>query len=500
MLYIHFNNKVPNEKKFEYAVQGNNKVDVITFDISNIAELDFEPAHTYVKVQTKDQKYVDKIELTNNGGGILTWNLLAKTTRHRLIECQLSFETIDKCYQTEMFELTLKANIDADGEIENDYPTILQDLQKQIDELGGGGASSVEIKRVYLTYDDRKSIRSDFLGYDEGTPFINDSTRIWYNFETTPISSKMEQEIKNGRFVIRLDYPLKNRSKISLSSESRYPHIFRTPTKKQGVGTRGYLYSFDEEYYGKGLKYRNILLRSLIFVNESDIKVNSYGEKYIHKKVSLFDYINRTCEFNNLALSPITNEWLENDPQGTGFFNSYLDGRYVLGIPHTFSTGNNVEENGGLYAGTKRMKMYQGIDEFPNANELGRTNSAKLNPAFTCYTPLKLGGTFNAIVLKSPYYICSRSKEYKFYNYNVDFVIMGKEDEPAGKRITKKAYMSARPRCAILNDDYENSKKAFIKTYPQSDQQIRLFCKVVRDIFEYGVEYMPIFRTLITQK
>jgi hypothetical protein len=64
---------------------------------------------------------------------------------------------------------------------------------------------------------------------------------------------------------------------------------------------------------------------------------------------------------------------------------------------------------------------------------------------------------------------------------------------------TKKAYMSARPRCAILNDDYETSK-AFIKNYPQSKQQIKLMCKIIANISVDELDIMPIFRMIITPK
>lgn len=150
MLYIHFNNQVPNEKKFEYSIMGNNQVDVVKFDVSNV-QLDFEPTNIYVKVQTKDKRYVDKIALTDESG-TLTWNLLAKTTAHKVVECQLSFEDRNgNYYQTEMFELTLKPNINADGTIENDYPSVLQDFEKRIEALEqGGGGSSGNHKTIFV--------------------------------------------------------------------------------------------------------------------------------------------------------------------------------------------------------------------------------------------------------------------------------------------------------------------------------------------------------------
>lgn len=519
MLVINYNGNKPTTDYFKYSVQGNNNADTIRFLVSlNQEGLVFNNTyHIYAKVQCDDDSFYDKVELSDiefiDSENLLVanFNLESKHTSHKQIEVSLCCENIDQeiVWQTQIVKIGIANGIPAEEEIAKDYPTILAQLQQQIDELkqgggGSGGSTEVEIKRVWLSYDDKKSIRSDFLGGVDNTNFINDSTRIWYNFETTPINSKMEEEIKNGRFVIRLDYPLKNRSKFSCSAQYELPHFMNTPTKKQGVGTRGYLHSFNEDYYrGKGIKFRDILLRSLIFVNESDIKVNDYGEKYIHKKISLFDYINRTCEFNvGGVLSPITNEWINNDPQGMSMFDNELDSHYSLGIPHTFSTGTPFETDSYLFAGTQRMKMYVGLKTFPTATQFGRTNSSKLNPAFSCYTPLKCEGDTTPVllILSSPYYVRSGRKSFLFQNTGNGYFLIKEGEELKGKKITKKAYMSARPRCAILNDDYENSRKAFIRTYPQSEQQIRLFCKIVRDIDDFGVQYMPIFRTLITQK
>ena len=517
MLVINYNGNKPTTDYFKYSVQGNNNADTIRFLVSlNQEGLVFDNTyHIYAKVQCDDDSFYDKVELSevefDDSENLLVANfhLESKHTSHKQIEVSLCCENIDQeiVWQTQIVKVGIANGIPAEEEIAKDYPTVLAQLQQQIDELkqggGSGGSTEVEIKRVWLSYDDKCSIRSDFLGGINNTNFINDSTRIWYNFETTPISSKMEEEIKNGRFVIRLDYPLKYRSKIFCSASGEEPCILSTPTKKQGVGTRGYLHSFNEDYYrGKGIKFRDILLRSLIFINESDIKVNDYGEKYIHKKIILFDYINRTCEFENEGiLSPITNEWINNDPQGIGFFEKYLDNVYFLGIPHTFSAGKSFETDQNLFAGTKKMKMYVGLETFPADKKFGRTNSSKLNPAFSCYTLLKCErDTTPELLLSSPYYVRSGRKSFLFQNTGNGYFLIKEGEEPRGKKITRKAYMSARPRCAILNDDYENSRKAFVRTYPQSEQQIRLFCKIVRDIDDFGVQYMPIFRTLITQK
>lgn len=513
MLYIHYNQTKPNETEFEYAIQGDNNVDVVDFDISDI-QLDFEPAHTYVKVQSKDKKYIDKIELSANNSHLL-WNLKAKTTRHKIVNVQLSFETEQKCFQTEMVELTLKPYINADQTIGNDYPTVLQDLQAQIDELkehqGGGGSSEVEIKRIYLTYDDKASIRSDILGThridDIGEPqnFVNDSTRIWYNFETTPINDKMEEEIKNGRFVIRLDYPIHNKTRLLQHCnivEVGIPNIYSQPTRKYGSGTRGFSYSFKSI---GNQKKKEILLNSLIFINENDIKVNRYGEKYIHKKVSMFDYINNMCKLQEnygtgekVNLQPITNEFVRGE--GASFFEAYLYNVFSCGIPALTQHGAKFGVDATLLAGITNKKYYQTFRSVPFMVENVNNNSTKLNPAFSCYTILKTDLINYAIELSSPYFFGNKNF-IDLTDFENQLVIKKPNDNAyLGKAGTRRTYMSARPRCAILNDDYENANISFLRTYPQADQQIRLYCKCIKDIDDYGVNLVPIFRTLITQK
>ena len=525
MLVINYKENKPISDYFKYSVNGNNQADIVRFVLLKEQEgidLSDESFLVYAKC-TDGYDFTDKvlisredIEITDSEI-IVDWHLLRKHTANESLKVSVSFESEEIVWQTQTFTLKINNGILGDEEIEDKYPTIIGQMQQEIEELKkqkGGGASEVLIDRVYLTYDDKKSIRSDYLEldyYDDDAGktkhFVNDSTRIWVNFITTPINSKMEEEIKNGRFIIRLDYPLKNRSQSSKIFDDSGEFVAQhTSIKKYGVGTRGFAPNFiGGELEMNDIK-KEILLNSLIFVNESDIRVNSYGEKYIHKKVSLFDYINNTCSLkadtgDKISLAPITMDWVNNDEQGKYLINGYLGDCWSCGIPHTFNNGSNIgQENHKYFAGTKRAKMFVGNNNsFPN-EKIGRTNSVKLNPAFACYTVVKTADVYNDFGLYSPYYIGSYGgKLHQFGNPNGDFVISGLE-APIGKKETKKAYMSARPRCCILNDNYETNEKAFIKKYPQAEQQIRLYCKCAKNIGDLGVGLVPIFRMLITQK
>lgn len=127
MLSIIYNGIKPNEYKFEYSVIDNNKVDYIDFSFDN------QHAGTpFVKIESKDKKYVDKINVSEYASnGHIIFPLLAKTTAHKVIRVQLSFETSDTKWQTEVVEITLKNSVRAEEEIANNYPSVLADIERK---------------------------------------------------------------------------------------------------------------------------------------------------------------------------------------------------------------------------------------------------------------------------------------------------------------------------------------------------------------------------------
>jgi len=377
-------------------------------------------------------------------------------------------------------------------------PAYTEYKKREIGKGGGGGVSNdVEIKRVWLSYADKMLMNGNYLGTNyidkeqQLKLFLNDSTRIFYNFETTPISSQIEDEIANGRFVIRLDYP--NHHRVGI--ENMVGITKKIIQRRTGIGARAYTHTFN----GVGNAKKELLLKSLIFIEPSDIKTNRYGEKYIHKQVSLFDYINNICQFYSSTLSPITNEWVNNDNLGKDFFHNHIEDIFSCGIPTTQQNGGDVFSDGSLFAGIKQAQFYRPVrGNVSIEGEIqGRANSMKLNPAFSCFTLVNLKSN-GGLYIYSPYFIGKTSHEYEQPNDN--YVLYSRTQGTIGKKKSRKAYMSARPRCAILADDYETADYAFLKTMPQSDQQIKLSCKIIKEIFEEGIEYMPIFRTFITQK
>ena len=128
MLSIIYNGIKPNEYKFEYSVIDNNKVDYIDFSFDN--QHDGTP---FVKIESKDKKYVDKIDVSEYvSNGHIIFPLLAKTTAHKVIRVQVSFEASETKWQTEVVEITLKNSVRAEEEIANNYPTVLQNIQTRL--------------------------------------------------------------------------------------------------------------------------------------------------------------------------------------------------------------------------------------------------------------------------------------------------------------------------------------------------------------------------------
>lgn len=506
MLVINYNGNKPTTDYFKFSVQGNNKADTIRFSVSlNQSGLVFsDEYHIYAKIQCVDDDFYDKVEATevefDDSENLLKAEivLLAKHTSHKQIEVSLSCEKLDDgaVWQTQLVRIRIANEVFAEAEVPNFYPNILQSLQEQIDELKQ--QTEVEIKRVYLTYDLKKTNMTDYVvQYDiyNHNYLVNDGTKIWVNFETTPINDKMEEEINNGRFVIRLDYPIEGKTRCHFGGNVRIRAVNQLyRTHDYGVGYRG----FSPFFKGLAPRKKQILLNSLVFITPQDIKTNEYGEKYIHKKVSLYEYFTKTCQFINgiIDIEPLTYEFVN----GHHDIAEELNEKFFTGIPSMTYYG--VEAQNGDFSGLSKTHFYLNTALYSGGDHYGNDvlNYKKLNPAFTCYFPLKCEQVGD-IAIYSPYFI---GKKKHYYMFGHAHYFLAKKDvnqtltmlEKAG---TKKAYMSARPRCAILNDDYETSK-AFIKNYPQSKQQIKLMCKIIANISVDELNIMPIFRMIITPK
>ena len=162
MLVINYNGNKPTTDYYKFSVQGNNKADVIRFLVQlNQSGLSFdENYHFYAKVQCVDDDFYDKVELDDfefsYSENLLKANfkLESKHTSHKQIEVSLSCEDLRRSkqivWQTQIVKVAISNGVNADEEIANLYPTILEQLQEQIDELKEGGGGGSGYKTIFL--------------------------------------------------------------------------------------------------------------------------------------------------------------------------------------------------------------------------------------------------------------------------------------------------------------------------------------------------------------
>lgn len=141
MLIIRFCGQDTLIKTFDYSVEDDNQSDVVKFILSNNQDnLILSNCSAYLKITNASSSMVDKIPLSAKV--ILDrveyeWVLERKHTKWKQIKAQLQFEAKnqDVVWQTCRFVFNIRKTINADEEIENDNPTILQDFQRRITNL-----------------------------------------------------------------------------------------------------------------------------------------------------------------------------------------------------------------------------------------------------------------------------------------------------------------------------------------------------------------------------
>lgn len=97
----------------------------------------------YVKIQNAKENYIDKdgkLTIDKYDDQLrLTYRLRRKTTMYPCFEMQLQFEHPDEgdciVWQTEVINVTLSRTIAADKEIEQQYPSVIQDLTERVETI-----------------------------------------------------------------------------------------------------------------------------------------------------------------------------------------------------------------------------------------------------------------------------------------------------------------------------------------------------------------------------
>lgn len=124
-------------KYLHIGVQGNNLVDKIVFCVPRKTSdgLDLSEFTPYIKIQNIKENYIDKYDDQLR----LTYRLRRKTTMYPCFEMQLQFEQPDEgdciVWQTEVINVTLSRTIAADKEIEQQYPSVIQDLTARVETI-----------------------------------------------------------------------------------------------------------------------------------------------------------------------------------------------------------------------------------------------------------------------------------------------------------------------------------------------------------------------------
>lgn len=464
MLVVNYNGNKPISDYFKFSVQGNNKADIVRFVLpiqqSTITLTDSDSF--FVKCESEDEDFIDKMQLDDiefSGNYVyVNWVLLKKHTQNKQLKVSLCVENDDEVvFNTQLFTMKISNGLDVDDEIENNYPTILQQLQDQINSLsGGGGVSDVAIKRIYLSYilsddDEDNPSNIDTIG-------VNDPTKIFINMETTPIDSNIENEIKNGRFVIRFDYPIRHSKRLKNMRPS-------------GMGVRSFAYNLhyydkdDEEY--KNIAFKQQLIKSLIFITENDVYTNAYGEKYIYKQLSFLELMDKFYNINNGETLLTRQEGLESN-------------LYVSGIPMTPQTeeaNNSYKEFGKSMTRMKNgayFYLLQAIQHYTGASRYSfdRTSFA--------YAPICVPLNYNdRYKVASPFYL-SKSHPSVVFSFRTTYVVerytADDEAEQSGTHFSNaRAIVSVNPRCCVIDENYatKTNGSIWLKKYSQSTQRIK---------------------------
>lgn len=486
MLVINYNGNKPITDYFKFSVQGNNKSDVVRFIVSlNQGGFVFnDNYHYYAKVQCVDDNYYDKIKIdtwgVNDTLNLFTADLIlkAQTTSHKQIEVSLSCENLQDeiVWQTQIVKIAIANGVNADEEIENKYPSVLQDLQDQIDELweqggGDGGATDVMIEKIYLRHNKPRNeiIKHDDiveLGGENSQPYCNDPTKTFVCIRTTPINSKIEHEISLGRFVIRFNYPTHDRK-------------------------RGFTHHLNSH---------KIQLQAVVFVNANMVKTNAYGEKYIYWEENYLSFVKRffTIENGNDLGSYLNLEKLdvvERDDVGWALYE--IKNRHIghFGYVPTITYYDDEER---FFKGLTRFDLKPtlagfGQGGFSYNSYLGHSVGKSVNDIKNNYwCPMVVNNEifsnyYDPFIIRSFAWRFRRGQNKKKLTYYIngeDFNIFENDWHyyPMTSNMAKvmlrfMTRVSLRPSCAVIDSNYENlndSQNCWLKTYPQSEQHINL--------------------------
>lgn len=470
---ILFTGNKPQKKTYSYSVKENNNANIITFILNKEIEgVDLSSLSCFVKVKGSEiDKDVPTVAVVEDKIHVI-WTLLRKHTDSRMLLIQLQFEgTSDIVWQTEIITIVLSDTIKADKYIENKYPSVLINHEERISELeesGGGGSGEskdqyedvkiVEMKilqeKIYIEgFDKVEQNRFDYVLNDLNDHlYLNDPRHAFLYIKTSFISKRMEEEIKNGRFVIRFDYSI--------------PYNKNEEVKQKGQGC----YSFARNFYKCGthknepIEYRSVLINSLVYVKKSNIKTTDYGDKYILIKMPLVDLVNKlyfTRTSTDDMLNPFTDTLFDNfnEKYDSGVFD-FIDGVRVGG-----AIQSPIIENVTIRGSGERKYFKTNFHRYNQTADNGKPtpfhSPNKTISILNYWCPFVLDKDKEILTTRLTTRFSRRRKIY--------YDVIG---------LTKKYnrfFMGAsiKPRCAIIRENLlEKNKSVWLKTYSQYEKRL----------------------------
>lgn len=169
MKTIFFNGPVPSQKVADLSVIGNNNANIVRFKVHSIQEditIDLTKMHANLHVKAPGYDFIDKVsigsnltQVEENGFIYITWIMRRKHTQFKNLNVSLSFTDTqdDIVWHSTTLEVVNLDAIDCDKEIEDLEPTVLQDLQKQIDDIN----DEMDDKQDKLTFDETPTAGSN---------------------------------------------------------------------------------------------------------------------------------------------------------------------------------------------------------------------------------------------------------------------------------------------------------------------------------------------------
>lgn len=147
------------QKVFNYSIQGNNASETIEFVLTSLQEdIDLRSCKAFVKSSTTSKSFADKqpVDMEDLGKGeiLVKWTILRKHSQHRSLNVQLVFEgeTSDIVWQTAVIVFNFGKTINADEEIINSDPSIIQDFEKRITALEGQTTHAVQEYDSFINF------------------------------------------------------------------------------------------------------------------------------------------------------------------------------------------------------------------------------------------------------------------------------------------------------------------------------------------------------------